>query len=357
MKRLDWLGGLVLAPLAIFAVARIVAHDALLPFVWANGVTAWLYLPAWIVLAVAIFKKRGALAVASTLLVLCHLAWVAPSLISTNETPQGARLRVVTANLLAVNERPAALARELADTNADVIVLEEVSSRWIPELAPLVERYPHRDLLVRDDAFGIAIFSRRPLLYSEMVDLYGVPMIDATIDAGARGVRILGVHTLPPVNPEYAAIWRAQLASIAERVEASETPTILLGDLNATSHAAGFVRLERAGLRDAHDTLGRGLATTWPNGLFPLPSLRLDHVLVSEHITPIAVREGRGAGSDHRPVIVDVAVAGTSDDDQRRHNITNQPAHASEIADHTSGDHGLSTIAGAIHAQIAGEAS
>ena len=80
------------------------------------------------------------------------------------------------------------------------------------------------------------------------------------------------------------------------------------GDFNATLHAGGMRALRDAGLVDAHDALGRGLATTWPNGVFSAPPLHLDHVFVSEHLVPLEVSEGRGEGSDHRPVIVDVAV-------------------------------------------------
>jgi endonuclease/exonuclease/phosphatase (EEP) superfamily protein YafD len=85
-------------------------------------------------------------------------------------------------------------------------------------------------------------------------------------------------------------------------------PLIVAGYLNATSHAAAFERLVDIGLRDVHDHLGRGLATTWPNGVFSLPNLRLDHVLVTDELVPLAVREGIGEGSDHRPVIVDLAL-------------------------------------------------
>lgn len=354
MKRLDWLAAVLLAPFAVLALGRLLAHDELLPFVWANSVTAWIYLPAWAVLALALARRRAVLALAALSVVLCHAVWVAPGLIASHEPARGPRLRVVTANLLAVNDRPAELARELMAIDADVIVLEEVSPRWLPELEALFERHPHHDVFVRDDAFGIAIFSRRPLVRAEMIDLEGVPMIDAIVDPG-RPVRILGVHTLPPVDRRYAVVWRRQLALLAERAERSELPTIVLGDLNATSHSAALRRLERSGFRDAHDALGRGLATTWPNGLFPLPSLRLDHVLVGPGVVALAVREGRGAGSDHRPVIADVAVRGAGD--QRRQSMTIQPAHARETAAHASGSHGVSAIDGASHAQIAGDAS
>ena len=58
---------------------------------------------------------------------------------------------------------------------------------------------------------------------------------------------------------------------------------------------------------DAWDTGGRGFGFTWPNGMFPYPPIRLDHVFVSRDLGVRSARVGEGVGSDHRPVVADVA--------------------------------------------------
>jgi endonuclease/exonuclease/phosphatase family metal-dependent hydrolase len=84
---------------------------------------------------------------------------------------------------------------------------------------------------------------------------------------------------------------------------------VVAGDLNADRDHAVFRRLLDAGLRDAHDEVGRGLARTWPARL---PLLHLDHVLVRDsddvRLVPLEVREVAVPGSDHRGVVADVAV-------------------------------------------------
>lgn len=330
MKR--WLLPLSVAPFAGLAVAQALGLDGWAPLIWASAATPWLYLPAWILLGWAIHARRPREAAVATFVVACHVIWIAPGLITETrpDAPPsaGAPLRVVTANLLRSNDRPDVLWRELMDLDADVLVLQEVSPGWLAWVEGRTARglYPHRDVLARGDAFGIAILSRRPLLSAELVDLEGVPMIDATVDADGAPVRIFGVHTLPPMDPGYAAVWRAQLRQLGDRAAGVEGPLLVMGDLNATTHAAAFRALERAGLRDAHDALGRGLATTWPNGLFPVPPLRLDHVLASADVVPVAVREGIGAGSDHRPVVVDVTIprAPSRDDPARGSAMTSR---------------------------------
>jgi endonuclease/exonuclease/phosphatase (EEP) superfamily protein YafD len=311
--RRRWILPALLAPFLVIAIARLVAHDALLPLIWLSSVTAWVFLPAYLVLLRAIVRKRAGVVFAASFVVACHLAWVAPSLVGAPTPARAAerpRLRVATANLLGVNQHPEALLDELVELRADVLVLEEVSPRWLALLDDdrMRAAYPHRDLLAREDSFGIAVLTNRPLLRSELVDLEGVPMVDATVDVEGTPVRVFGVHTLPPVDGAYAAIWRQQLELLTMRARAVDGPLVVAGDLNATTHAAGFEALVDIGLRDVHDHLGRGLATTWPNGLFSLPPLRLDHVLVSPELVPLAVREGRGEGSDHRPVVADLAL-------------------------------------------------
>jgi endonuclease/exonuclease/phosphatase (EEP) superfamily protein YafD len=281
----DWIGSSLAAPFALLALARLAAHDAVLPLVWANAITPWLYLPVWPLLALSIYLRRKVPIALSGFVAICHLVWVVPSIVPAGSYDPNARiLRVATANLLYGNRRSITLLRELRSIEADVLVLEEVTPEWWAsiESSELRTAYPHRAVSARNDAFGIAILSRVPIVRSEMTDLEDVPMIDATIAIEGGHVRILGVHTLPPVDSAYAAVWRAQLA-------------------------AGFAALEREGLRDAHDARGRGLATTWPNGLRSLPPMHLDHVLSTDPLVAIAVREGVGAGSDHRPVVVDFA--------------------------------------------------
>ena len=69
-------------------------------------------------------------------------------------------------------------------------------------------------------------------------------------------------------------------------------------------------KLTGLGLREAHEAVGRSFATTWPNGERLLPPIRIDHVLVDSTLVPTAAAEGRGQGSDHRPIIVNLAVLG-----------------------------------------------
>ena len=91
---------------------------------------------------------------------------------------------------------------------------------------------------------------------------------------------------------------------------------MVAGDLNGDRDHAAVRDLLDAGLRDAHDERGRGLARTWP-AAFPL--LHLDHVLVRDgggaQVAVRSVREvrrprqrppGGGGGPGGRQAVTEV---------------------------------------------------
>ena len=47
---------------------------------------------------------------------------------------------------------------------------------------------------------------------------------------------------------------------------------------------------------------------TWRTRRFPVPPLLIDHVYVDPPIVPVRADEGRAFGSDHRPIVVDLAI-------------------------------------------------
>jgi endonuclease/exonuclease/phosphatase (EEP) superfamily protein YafD len=85
-------------------------------------------------------------------------------------------------------------------------------------------------------------------------------------------------------------------------------PVVIVGDFNATQHSLVYKQLEEGGLRSAHEDRGRGYATTWPNGHRPVPPIRIDQAFLSPSVECLEIAEGQGAGSDHKPLILRVAV-------------------------------------------------
>ena len=298
--------------LACMLVARLVAHDAAFVLVVLNQFSVWLYAAAWPVLAVAAWARRPRLAALAAPAALWHLALViSPLLPRSPPAACGPTLSVLSANLLMVHPSPAALAQEIFDADADIVLLQELSPMWEGVLEELgfFAAWPDGWRVVREDSFGSAIASRLPFDTAQDYPLAGLPQTRGTFRWEGRDVTVINVHTLPPRTPAYAALHRAGLDEVAAdlRARAARGETFVLGgDLNASPDSRFFPDLAGAA-HDAWDLAGRGFGFTWPNGVFPLPPSRLDHVLVSPDLTVTRIAVGRGEGSDHRPLRVEVA--------------------------------------------------
>ena len=99
------------------------------------------------------------------------------------------------------------------------------------------------------------------------------------------------------------------MRDILTRVDQIEGPLVVLGDFNLTDQQSLYPALTRR-LRDAHRDSGWGLGFTFTR--FPsigLPMWRIDYVFHSTHLVAVRTTVGNYGGSDHRPVIADLAFA------------------------------------------------
>jgi endonuclease/exonuclease/phosphatase (EEP) superfamily protein YafD len=310
-----WLSWLAVLPLALVASLRLIAHDATPELLALNALTQWLYLPAWPALGVALWLRRPRLALCAGLLVAAHIVWLGPSNLlpaSSVARGRGRPLRVMSANVYAFNRHAADIVAEIRAARPDVLLVQELSPRGqaLLDTQPLRALLPQRKTLVRDDAFGIGIYARVPFA-AELLELDGPPALRADLDLGGVQLRIYNVHTIPPVTPAGARRWARMMERLLGWTRQEQGALLVAGDLNATPHTRGYQRLLSDRLRGAHEDRRRGLATTWPNGRSLVPSIRLDHLLVSPQVAVLDVREGIGRGSDHRPLIADLEVLPT----------------------------------------------
>jgi endonuclease/exonuclease/phosphatase (EEP) superfamily protein YafD len=304
-----WAAALALASL-IFA--RHALHDLTWPLLLVNMFTLYVFAPAWALALLALIGRRWRLLAVAALLCGWHAAHLLPPLMPRDAPPaDGEGIRLVTANLLMVHPSPDRLAVELEALDADVLVLQEYSGRWLETARRRgwFETHPHHAEVVRDDSFGCAVFSRLPLEDVSVVEMAGLPQLQATIRVDGVAVDLLNVHTLPPRIAEYVPGHRQALADIEawSARRSGERPFLITGDFNATPYSRFHRRISRLA-DDAWELAGSGYGHTAPNGMFPLPPMRLDHVYLSPELTVREVALGRGMGSDHRPIEAVIAL-------------------------------------------------
>ena len=270
-------------------------------------------LPAYGVLALAAAWRSRVLAAVASALVVGHLLVVAPTVGAAELPPHAAQasgLRVAVSNLYVLNPDPETAGRALRALDPDVVVVPELDRRGLEGLrsSGLLDDLPHvvAELGTRQETVGL--LSRLPLEDVTTRSAGGRELPRATVTVGGTAVRLLAVHPLPPVSV-FELMWRQSLWDLAQEVEQTELPMVVLGDFNADRDHAPFRALLEAGLRDAHDSRGRGLVRTWPART---PLLHLDHVLVGDgaggRVVVRDVDEVRLPGSDHLTVVADLAV-------------------------------------------------
>lgn len=309
------LGWLVVVPLLAVAGARVVAWDSRTALVGLNALTPLLFLPAWPVALAAGFTRRWALAGTALLLVAAHVAFVVPELVARQpalEFPGTTlRFRLFTANVYAGNPQAAGIAEEIRAAAPDVVFLQEATPTLVAALdrAGALDRLPYRVTVARTDPFAGLVASRWRLVDEEVVAVNSRPVLVRATALTDRGpVRLYSVRIVAPVGGE-REIWAEELRRVTAAVRSERQPVLMAGDFNATWGNRPFRRLVDAGFADAAAALGRPWQMTWPRDRRLLPPLmRIDHVLTTSGLAVTSLRTGHGEGSDHRPLVAEVAL-------------------------------------------------
>lgn len=228
------------------------------------------------------------------------------------------RISVMQFNVNSKNRQHQAVADLISRVKPDVVCVNEVSDEWdkalTEKLAPA--GYTNRIARPRADNFGIAMYSRLPLLEPQVIESkdnnnqtshFPVPALFAKVDCGGQTVSVIAVHPLPPMTEETFALRNEEFAAInASRDSKVQDPFLLVGDLNCTPWSYYFHKLElRSKVQDT--ALGFGLQPTWPASMlgFRIP---IDHVMASDQFVATNYQVLSNCGSDHNSVFVQLAL-------------------------------------------------
>lgn len=305
----------VVAALAVVVVMRLVAWDDFEVFAILNCLTAFVYLPAWIVVVVAGLSRRLFLAGAALLIVAAQLTFLLPELSAAQPVPawaaQTPTLRIMDANVYNENRSMAGYASRISTVRPQLVTMEEANPIDVAQLkmAGALADLPYQFEVKRYDPFAFFVASRYPLSGTRVVYLYGRPLIvQTTLELPWGQQSLWVVHTIAPLSASFSQ-WQGQLALIGRLLRARGPKGLLIvGDFNATWGSRGFRGILDAGVTDAAAARGRALDMTWSQIMSFLPPLvRIDHVLTGPSLAVTQIRTGNGPGSDHRDLIATVA--------------------------------------------------
>lgn len=257
----------------------------------------------------ALLRRRGMWLIAAVVVVALNVAPVRAQLQSAPAplafTSQGAAIpvRIAAANVLQRNSHYAAAVRWARVCDADVLVFTEVDAPWQAALRALSDTHPYELLHEPPGRTPTLVRSRWPLAAGPVLAA-GAQVVDVLGPAAAW--RLLAVHASWPLGPGVSRARARDFEAIAAAARASPLPVVAIGDFNVSPFSPHFAALlASGGLRDAAG--GGGWQPTWPTFL-PPAGIRIDHALVSPDIRVNSFRRGRLEGSDHRPIVVELAL-------------------------------------------------
>jgi endonuclease/exonuclease/phosphatase (EEP) superfamily protein YafD len=216
-------------------------------------------------------------------------------------------LRVVTFNVWHHNDNIEKIAQFLSDTDADLVVMEEMTGDHWSKLREMLRSRYHYSL----GDYGIVILSKYKITEDGRVDRGGMPAWSSLllrfgkIEVNGTQVTFAGAHL---ARPFYPRLQYTDVVTLANFVRQQHGPLILAGDFNMTPWTDKLTGFTQATGLKRYNTFH----FTWPlkaRGITLMPFVAIDHVFASPDFANIATRGGPRLCSDHRPIIADIALA------------------------------------------------
>ncbi|MGW0991762.1 endonuclease/exonuclease/phosphatase family protein [Streptomyces sp. NPDC002523] len=304
-----WRRGLVLAALALLLALVMLLHSHIPNRVGNLGSLTETFLP-WLGLAVPVLLVLGVLRKSAPALItvlLPAIVWL--NLFGgllTDKTGSGGDLMVATHNVNADNPDPAATARDVASSGADLLALEELPASALPVYEKaLGTTYRHHAVVGT-----VGLWSKYPMSDVRTVDikLGWERAMRATVATPEGPVAVYVAH-LPSVRVKveagFTARQRDKSADALGEAIADETlgRVVLLGDLNGTMNDRSLNAVSSQ-LRSTQGAAGSGFGFSWPASF---PMARIDQILV-RGVEPESSWTLPRTDSDHLPVAARVKV-------------------------------------------------
>ncbi len=232
---------------------------------------------------------------------------------SSVDPPPDRCIRLLIANVLQENRRSDLVLAAIAGADPDVIFLVETDEWWAAALRSLDRDYRWSERRPQDNHYGMLLWSRLPITACELrfvVDP-GVPSMRAIVQLrSGEEVVVHAMHPPPPL-PDSTSYGRdAELVLTGQEIAADGRPTIVIGDLNDVAWSYTAKLFQRVS-HTVDPRVGRGTFSTF-HAEQPLARYPLDHVFHTRDFTLNELRVLPYTGSDHFPMLVDLAYSPTT---------------------------------------------
>ncbi|MFK7891267.1 MAG: endonuclease/exonuclease/phosphatase family protein [Granulosicoccus sp.] len=302
----------------------------------------WLFVSILFIQTLSPLMLTSGVVVTTVLLYQCH--WIYPhtplhdvevQALQWERKPATPVIKILSSNVLMTNRQAEPLKKLVLEHKPDILVTLESDQWWQDELDTL-NQFPHRIACPLDNLYGMHVYSRFELLNSQIH--YRVEDDKPSMSMQVRinkhnDVAMHVMHPAPPAPGENAESTErdVELIMLARELQGHTQPTIVAGDLNDVAWSATTRLLRQiSGLHDPR--IGRGVFNTF-HAHFRFIRWPLDHVFVSSHFRLIDLQTLPDIGSDHFPLLAELALA---NDSPSENSVAGEPLDKERL-DHITG--------------------
>ena len=181
----------------------------------------------------------------------------------------------------------------------DIITLQEITTKAVPQLAALRPDYPYQEICRFESVGGVAILSKFRFIGAHGAGcIEGLGMVSARVEIPAGEVTVVSLHLHWPWPYGQAA----QLTDMLPALAALKGPVFVGGDFNMVAWSHAVAQIEA--VTDTKAVAGLRFTKSLFSGLVQLP---IDQILGPAN-WPATAQRGPRLGSDHNSVIAKFAL-------------------------------------------------
>lgn len=221
--------------------------------------------------------------------------------------PSTERVRILAFNCEGEkNHNYDAICKIAKEERADIVCFSEINDAWVKKIKEKFEDFPYQTLFPKYG--GIGMVSKLPFERSEirLSTFRNRPRMLSTVTTkSGQRITVLTVRPNIPLNEPAYSGRNLDFELYAKDLQPISTAKVLIGDLNCTPWSYYYTTL-CADIELKGCTNGKGPANTWSPGGLLCPLLPLDQCLISEELAATEFKVEVPAGSDHRPILVEL---------------------------------------------------
>lgn len=317
--------------LAVALQLRLLMGDSLWWLSLINQFAPFLFIPLIVTFIVALLFRSWLLVAIQIVFIVIALVWFGPAFLpkSPEIAANADTLTIVTFNISPSNRSMDDVTTWVNEQDADIVLIQD-AGRYT-DFAHLTALSAAYEFQAQDNnSNGNMILSRYPVSSVQTFDLdrdERNEVQQALVDINGAQVTVYNVHFDSPIQSaaSHPSNWMGrfspyvfdeeqhnqQLEGLLNLIANSEQPVIAAGDFNMSAYAARYNEIASL-LTDSFAEAGEGFGFTWETPVSSFqsipPVLRLDYVWHSGDFTAVDARTGPVIGSDHLPVVVELAL-------------------------------------------------